>query len=48
MRLQSEASRVFVWITTGCSCAAAERETCSAVAHTIGPAFYGVAGEEFG
>jgi hypothetical protein len=34
MRLQSVASGLFVWITTGCSCAAAEPETCSAVAHT--------------
>jgi hypothetical protein len=30
------------------ACAAVTRETCSAVAHTMGPAFYGVAREEFG
>jgi hypothetical protein len=34
-------------VTTRCFCAAAERETARPW-HTIGPAFYGAAGEEFG
>jgi hypothetical protein len=47
MRLPSEASCGFGRTTMGCSCAAAERESRSDVGHTMGPAFYGAAGEEY-
>jgi hypothetical protein len=47
MRLPSEASCGFGRTTMGWFCAAAERESGSDVGHTMGPAFYGAAGEEF-